>query len=190
MFAGEYFLFDVIGKRQQSGLSGYRIVPGRTIDGFTFKIYNDYSIHYTYNFNVFVMIQLTNFIACRRIHDELNVFGGIFKNAYFLVIVLGILFLQIIFLTFCGLAIKTVWLGLDPISWVFCIAFGLVGLIWNFILKMIPLEKVLPGGGNKELSLDELNKMSTMSVKKRHDSNFYRNQSSMYRASGIIEDKS
>lgn len=108
VFAGEYFLFDVIGKRQQSGWSGYRIVTGRAIDGFKFKTYNDYSVHYTYNFNVFVMIQIFNFINCRCIQDEKNVFSGIFKNKYFVGIVFGILFLQIIFLTFAGLAIKTV----------------------------------------------------------------------------------
>ena len=175
VFAGEHFLFDVIGKRQLSGRSGYRIIPGRAIDGFTFSIYEDYSVHYTYNFNVFVMIQLCNFINCRCIHDELNVFAGIFKNKYFVVIVFGIFLLQVIFLTFAGLAIKTVWLGLDPISWLFCIAFGLIGILWGFILKLIPLEKILPGGGNKEITIDELNKMSTMNLKKKHDSNFYRN---------------
>jgi len=64
-----------------------------------------------------------------------------------LIIVLGIFFLQIIFLTFCGPGIKTVWWGLDPISWVFCIAVGLIGYLWCIILKFIPLEKILPGGG-------------------------------------------
>lgn len=82
--------------------------------------------------------------------------------------------LQIIFLTFAGLAIKTVWLGLDPISWLFCTIFGLLGMVWGLILKFIPLEKVLPGGGNKEITIDELNKVSTMNIKKKHDSNFYK----------------
>lgn len=136
------------------------------------------------------MLQLFNFINCRVIHDEINVFAGIFKNKFFLIIVLGIFVIQIIFLTFAGMAIKTVWLGLDPLSWLFCIAFGVLGLLFKIILKFIPLEKILPGGGNKELTIAELNKMSTMNLKKKHDSNFYRNQSSMYRASGIIEDKS
>lgn len=177
VFAGEHFLFDVIGKRQQSGKSGYRIVSGRKTDGFTFNLYEDYSVHYTYNFNVFVMIQICNFINCRCINDEKNVFAGILRNKYFVVIICIIMFLQIIFLTFAGLAIKTVWLGLDPISWLFCIAFGVLGMIWSLILKLIPLQNVLPGGGNKEITAEELNKMSTMNLKKKHDSNFYRNQS-------------
>lgn len=98
--------------------------------------------------------------------------------------------MQVIFLTFAGLAIKTVWLGLDPIGWIFCAAFGAIGLLWSIVLKLIPLEKILPGGGNKEITTEDLNKMSTMSLKKKHDSNFYRNQSNLFRASGMIEDKS
>ena len=78
-------------------------------------------------------------------------------------------------MTFAGLAIKTVWLGLDPISWLFCIVFGLIGMVWSLILKLIPLEKVLPGGGNKEITKEELDRMSTMNLKRKHDSNFYRN---------------
>lgn len=56
MFVGEHFLFDVIGKRQLSGKSGYRIVSGREISGFKYSLYGDFSVHYTYNFNVFVMM--------------------------------------------------------------------------------------------------------------------------------------
>jgi hypothetical protein len=55
-------------------------------------------------------------------------------------------------LTFCGPGIKTVWWGLDPISWVFCIAVAFLGMILNIILKLIPLEKILPGGGKKEIT--------------------------------------
>lgn len=127
---------------------------------------------------------------CRVLDDkQLNIFTGIFRNKYFVIIISLILFLQIIFLTFCGPGIKTVWWGLDPISWVFCIAVALIGMLLNFILKLIPLEKVLPGGGQKEITQQDLNKLSTMSIKKRHDSNFFRNQSGMIKGSGIIEDK-
>lgn len=127
---------------------------------------------------------------CRVLDDtQLNIFKGIFRNSYFVIMLSIIFFLQIIFLTFCGPGIKTVWWGLDPISWIFCIAVALIGMLLNFILKLIPLEKVLPGGGQKEITQQDLNKLSTMSIKKRHDSNFYRNQSGMIKGSGIIEDK-
>lgn len=79
--------------------------------------------------------------------------------------------------------------GLDPLSWVFCIGIGAIGLIWSVILKQIPLEKILPGGGNKEITPAELEKMSTMNLKKKHDSKFYRNQSGIIKSSGVIEDR-
>lgn len=69
-----------------------------------------------------------------------------------MIIVPIIVLLQIIFLTFCGPAIKVAMWGLDPISWLFCIAIGALGLIWAIILKLIPLERILPGGGNKEIT--------------------------------------
>lgn len=175
VFAGEHFLFDIMGKRQQSGKSGSRIVTGRTKDGYEYDDYNNWSIHYTYNFNVFVFLQVFNFINCRVIDNQLNVFHGITKSTYFLIIVPCIVFLQVIFLTFCGPAIKVAMWGLDPLSWLFCIAVGSLGLIWGIILKLIPLEKILPGGGKQEITKAELEKMSTMNIKKKHDSKFYRN---------------
>lgn len=78
-------------------------------------------------------------------------------------------------MTFCGPAIKVVMWGLDPISWLFCIVIGSLGLLVSVILKFIPLENILPGGGNKEITKEELEKMSTMNIKKKHDSKFYRN---------------
>ena len=100
-----------------------------------------------------------------------------------------IIILQILFLTFAGPAIRVVQWGLDPISWGLCIVVGAIGLIWSVILKLIPLERWLPGGGSKELPLSELNKMSTMTFRKRHDSKFFKMHSGMIRTSSVIEDR-
>lgn len=54
-------------------------------------------------------------------------------------------------MTFLGRAIRCVMWGLDPISWLFCILVGMTVWIVSFILKFIPLEKILPGGGKTEL---------------------------------------
>ena len=54
------------------------------------------SRHMTFLFNLFVFLQVFNFINSRKIKDELNVFGGIFKSQLFIIIVGGIFFLQII----------------------------------------------------------------------------------------------
>jgi len=55
-------------------------------------------------------------------------------------------------LTFLGKAIRVVSWGLDPVGWAISIAIGSVSLIVAVIMKLIPLEKILPGGGSKELS--------------------------------------
>ena len=47
------------------------------------------SAHYTMVFNVFVLMQLFNEINSRKIHDETNVFEGVFSNPLFLVIIVG-----------------------------------------------------------------------------------------------------
>ncbi len=68
------------------------------------------SRHYTYNFNVFVMMTIFNFINARKINDELNVFEGICKSLFFPVIVTIIFILQVIILTFGSRAFRlTMW---------------------------------------------------------------------------------
>ena len=79
-----------------------------------------------------------------------------------------------IFLTFLGRAIKVVKWGLDPVGWLISIAIGSTSLLISVILKLIPLEKYLPGGGATELDHKALDKASTLNLRKKHDSNFYR----------------
>ncbi len=54
------------------------------------------SRHMTFLFNLFVFLQVFNFINSRKIKDEVNVFGGITKSPLFILIVGGIFFLQIV----------------------------------------------------------------------------------------------
>ena len=113
VFAGEHFLFDIIGQRQlQPGKN--TIVPGREASGYSRDLYNgSYSVHYTYNFNVFVILQVFNFLNCRILDDSFNIFKGFFRSYYFGSILLIIFVLQIIFLTFTGPAVRVVmWVSL------------------------------------------------------------------------------
>lgn len=61
-------------------------------------------MQFTYVFNVFVMLQLFNFINSRRILDECNVFDRMFANLLFPGIVVGIMAAQIVIVTFAGVA--------------------------------------------------------------------------------------
>jgi Ca2+ transporting ATPase len=44
------------------------------------------SVHFTIVFNVLILMTLFNEINARKIHDERNVFSGILRNPYFIVI--------------------------------------------------------------------------------------------------------
>lgn len=190
VFAGERFLFDKMMKRQLQDGSDNLIVHGRKVNGFNMEDWdNQYSVHYTYNFNIFVWLQLFNLINCRILDDSLNVFRNIHKSYYFIVIFIIIVILQILFLTFLGRAIRVVKWGLDPISWVFCIAIGSLGLIWGFILKLIPLEKILPGGGKEAIPINGLRKFSSMSLRKGHDKKFFEHQPGMLKRRTSIINK-
>jgi len=72
------------------------------------NIYDETSVesrHFTMVFNVFVVMQLFNFINSRKIHEEINLFSGILSNKLFIVIVFCILILQGLLVTFGGSAV-------------------------------------------------------------------------------------
>ena len=100
---------------------------------------NQFSVHFTYNFNVFVWLQIFNFLNCRVLDDSLNVFKDLSKSTYFMVILAIIFVLQILFLTLTGQAIRVVQWGLDPISWIFCIAVGSLSLL-NLLMLLYHLD--------------------------------------------------
>jgi P-type Ca2+ transporter type 2B len=71
------------------------------------------SRHYTYNFNVFVMMQVFNFLNARKINDEINIFKGIFDSLFFPIIVVAIFVLQLVILTFGSYAFRlALWVAL------------------------------------------------------------------------------
>jgi P-type Ca2+ transporter type 2B len=79
------------------------------------------SEHTTMIFNTLVMMTLTNQINSRRLYHELNVFSGILSNTYFLAILGLETLLQVLFVQFGGLWVKTARLPL----WMWGISIGL-----------------------------------------------------------------
>ena len=186
VFYGERFLFDIMQKRQlQPGTN--HIVSGRLEDGYNRKDHDGQdSIHFTYIFNIFVMLQFFNFFNARILDDRLNIFSNITRSRLLIIILVVIFVMQAVFLTFCGRAMQVVFWGLDPISWLFCIGVGMLGWVVSFMLKFIPLEHYLPGGGEKEITREEMNRLNSISVRRSHTSNFYRKQSVIERKTSII----
>ena len=102
-------------------------------------------------------------------------------------ILIMIFILQFIFLTLCGPAIKVVQWGLDPYGWAICVLFGMGGWIVSALFKFIPLEKALPGSGKEEITKEELNRRSTMSLKRDHNEEFYKKKETLIHRSSFME---
>lgn len=99
------------------------------------------SRHFTFIFNTFVMMQLFNFMGCRKIHEERNIFAGILSNKLFIVIVISILGLQGVLITFGGEGLHVYKnYGLTIKQWLISMAIGFFALPINFILKQFPVH--------------------------------------------------
>ncbi len=108
IFAGDKFLVDPIGKRQLQPNSNL-IVNGFEVYGYDKDNYGGaYSVHATYNFNVFVIMQIFNFFNARVLNDKKNIFDNFTKAKFLHVMLIIIISIQVLILTFCGSTLKIV----------------------------------------------------------------------------------
>ena len=63
---------------------------------------SDATLHSTYIFNVFVTLQIFNFLNCRRLNDECNIFKNIHNSRFFIAIWIMIVVLQVLIINFAG----------------------------------------------------------------------------------------
>lgn len=133
LFAGPHIFgnwFDVL--RDNGG-----VLSKGPSDPVQLKIFEDQKIELkTMVFNTFVFLQVFNEINCRRIDNHLNVFAGIHKNAYFIVIFLFIAAAQVVIVFFGGDAFKTTPLNLG--QWAICILLGFFSLPLGMVIRLIP----------------------------------------------------
>jgi Ca2+ transporting ATPase len=116
-------------------------------------VYSYYEIHtpsrhLTVVFNLFVLFQIWNMLAARKINDEFNFLSGVFTNLMFITVWLIIVVGQILITQFGGKAMKVHIRGLTMEQWIICIVVSAVGLIWNAILKAVP-DKFFPQMGDE-----------------------------------------
>jgi len=102
------------------------------------------SAHFTYVFNIFVWLQIFNFINARKINDEVNVFEGLGRSQLFVVLIIVIMVLQYLFITFGDRAIGCVSHGLDQDGWVITIIISSISIPTSFVLKFLPEEALCP----------------------------------------------
>jgi P-type Ca2+ transporter type 2B len=92
----------------------------------------DASQHFTLIFNAFVLMTLFNEINARKIHNERNVFEGILKNPFFVVIWLICFGGQIFIVNFGGIVFNVE--PLDRDHWMWCLLFGVGSLLWGQVI--------------------------------------------------------
>jgi len=101
LFAGEYLIPESDPLLQYDRPTGM-IYPGRLTEWNGDPLYSKFlekegpSRHYTFIFTAFVLMQIFNMICCRKIHDEFNIFDGIFTNPMFVILWLLIMAGQIL----------------------------------------------------------------------------------------------
>ena len=104
---GEYEGADGYNKESREWLFGiYKVRSGLLMyDEYENPLHTN-SRHFAYCFNIFVMMQVFNFINARKIDDSVNTFAGILKSPIFVTIVAIIFVLQFLILTFGVFAFK------------------------------------------------------------------------------------
>jgi len=97
--------------------------------------------HYTFIFNIFVIMQLFNEINSRKVNLDKNVFDGFFSNPSFSIVLVITIILQALIIEFGSFAFMTS--GLSPALWGISIAIGAGSLVWGVIVRLIkvPLEE-------------------------------------------------
>ncbi|KAG1339326.1 hypothetical protein G6F62_005803 [Rhizopus arrhizus] len=99
---------------------------------------NDPARLQTVIFTVYVFCQIFNEFNCRRIDNNLNIFKGIKKNKFFILIFTISVCGQIIIVERGGAAFQTV--PLDKFHWSLSVLIGLFSIIVGTILRLIPDE--------------------------------------------------
>jgi Ca2+-transporting ATPase len=96
-------------------------------------------------FNTFVWLQIFNEINNRRLDNKLNIFEGITKNWYFIIITLIMIGGQVLIIFVGGEAFKIK--PLNATEWGLSVGLGAISLPWGAFIRFIPdawVEKCIP----------------------------------------------
>lgn len=133
------------------------------------------SRHFTIVFNAFVLLNIFNMIAARKIEDELNIFSGICDNKIFLIVWLIICAGQYLIVQKGGSLVDCSPDGLTSTQWIICVVIGVTSLFWNFVLKFIPdsiFPNLGPAGDDDEKTEIDNKHSKVLSIKKDRESSF------------------
>jgi Ca2+-transporting ATPase len=91
-------------------------------------------------FNAFVWMQIFNIFNNRRLDNKLNVLEGVFRNWFFIGIVLLIIALQIAIVFVGGRAFQIKPGGIDGVQWAICVVTGFGCIPWAIGIRYFPDE--------------------------------------------------
>ena len=94
-------------------------------------------------FNIFVFYTLFNQINCRIIDDSINIFSRINKGFMFIIVTLCEMIIQILIVQFGSGIFHCVIGGLSFRQWKVCILLSLTTVIFSFIIKFLPIDKLI-----------------------------------------------
>lgn len=162
LFAGEFVIPEPDVARRH-GRDSTMVYPGRFYDWNGEPLYEEFSQewgpsrHLTFIFNAFVIMQIFNMICSRKIHDEWNIFSGIFTNIMFCILWLVIFGGQVLIVQFSGRIFVVCTDGLTIEQWGFSILVGLTVFIVNALLKLVP-DYVAPSLGQDSVYMRKYQK--------------------------------
>lgn len=91
-------------------------------------------------FNAFVWMQIFNELNCRRLDNKFNVFAGVHRNTFFIIINLIMIGLQIA-IVFIGDRVFDIHPnGLDGTQWAISILIAAFTLPWGIVVRIFPDE--------------------------------------------------
>ena len=99
--------------------------------------------HMTLIFDIFVIYTLFNQINCRIIDDSFNTFKRISKAKLFIIVTSFEFVMQILLSQFGYKVFHCVHWGLGIVQWLICFGFSLSTMIFNFLFKLLPLERFI-----------------------------------------------
>ena len=117
--------------------------------------------HMTLIFDVFVCYTLFNQVNCRIIDDSFNTFKRINKGLLFILVTSIELAIQILLSQVGYTVFHCVLHGLSITQWLICLAISFSTMIFNIIIKIIPLEKAIDPWTKGKIEQDNVERART-----------------------------
>ena len=149
-----------------------RVFTGRRYDWNSEPLYKCYydllgpSRHLSVLFCTFVYLQVFNMMNSRKIHDEVNIFKGIFSNPLFITIMLIIAVVQAIIIMFVGKTFEVSDDAINSQQWLVSMLFSLGVFPVDLILKFVP-DSLCPELGKKQVNVEVEKKDQSFATRRR-----------------------